>query len=62
MQELDNLRLVAEVNNNFDRICDLEAKWGNILRDDVDKWQQKAKEFWFKHRDQNSRYFHAQTS
>lgn len=43
--EIEQLRLLAGIWENFYRLRDLEDEWAAIAKDDVNKWRQRAKQF-----------------
>lgn len=47
-REIELLRPTTRVKENFDKLRNLKAKWLELLRDDADRWRQRAKEFRFR--------------
>jgi hypothetical protein len=57
-KQLEELQ-VGEGFLDMDNIYTVQQEVCVLMEQDEVKWRQRAKENWLKHRDKNSKYFHA---
>jgi len=48
-----------EQSENLDNIKRFEKEIHRLMEIDVLRWKQRSKRHWYKHRDRNTKYFHA---